>query len=271
MEKSRIYENFLDVIESKFTSEATLKTYNNIAENFIYDKHPNSLEALTSKYLKRYLLEVKNNKSCSSHNQLLSVIKIIYRDVLKQRYKVESFKPIKIHRKLKALPTMNHINSIIPTITNIKHYTLIMLLLSTGIRMSELLNVRILDIDSEHNRLLIRNGKGGKSRFVGLTDKIINQLRNYYKEYRPRYYLFEYKGHQYSSSSVNKVIKKHFGDNYHAHLFRHIYMTYMINKDVNTHKLQHMVGHNNTKSTMWYYQYSEETLEININPINEII
>jgi len=271
MEKSRIYKNFLDVIESKFTSEATLKTYANVAEKFIYDKHYNSLEALTNKYIKRYLLGIKNRKSVSSHNQYLSVIKILYRDVLKQRYKVESIKPIKSKRKLINLMGMTKIKSIVSKIPNLKHHAIIMTFLSTGVRISELLDIRLLDVDSENMRILIRNGKGGKSRFIGLDSKLLKDLRKYYKLYKPKYYLFEGINGKYSKSSINKFLKKYFGTNFHAHLLRHIHITYMINNDVNNEKLRNAVGHNSTSTLRWYYQYSEHTLITNINPINELI
>lgn len=270
MEKSRILENFLDVIESKYTSEATLKTYNNVVENFIYDKHPNSIDCLTSKYIKRYLLEIKNSKSVSSYNQYLSVIKILYRDVLNQKYKVEKIKPIKQSRKLKNLPTYKDVRNALDKIKNIKHKSIILLLLSTGIRMNELINIRILDVDSQRNRILIYKGKGGRSRFVPLANGLIELLRNYYKLYKPKYYLFEGAHGKYSASSVNKIIKKYIGEQCHAHILRHAFCTYMIDKDTNIKRLKNMTGHKSDASLEWYYQYTENSLELNINPINEI-
>jgi integrase/recombinase XerD len=270
MEKSRILENFLDVIESKFTSESTLKTYSNVAEKFIYDKHPNSLDCLTSKYIKRYLLDIKVHKSVSYHNQYLSVIKIIYRDVLKQKYKVEGITPIKVKRKLKTLLKPSEINTGISRITNYKHYTIVITFLTTGIRISELLDLQIKDIDSVNKRILIRDGKGGKSRFVRLTDKLLIVLRTYYKTYKPKQYLFEGTNGKYSKSSINKFLKKYFGSEFHAHLLRHNYTTYMINQDVHPEKLRQALGHKDHKTTAWYYQYSEYTLLNNINPINEL-
>lgn len=272
MEKSIIYEKFLDVIESKFTSESTLNTYANVANKFIYSHHPNSVECLTNKYLKRFLLDIKTAKSVSSYNQYLSVIKIIYRDVLRQKQKIDSIKPIKQNRKLKVLPTKRLIGEVLNNISNIKHYTIILTFICTGIRISELLNIRILDVDSDNKRILIFKGKGDVSRYVDLNNTLLEQLKRYYMRYKPKYYLFgDSKGNRYSKSSVNKFIKKYFGESYHAHLFRHYWFTYMINNDINPQKLKHMGGHRSQKSTDWYYQYSEESLEHDINPVNELI
>ena len=93
----------------------------------------------------------------------------------------------------------------------------------------------------------------------------------YYKKYRPKYYLFEGQfGGKYTSSSISKFLKKYFGEHFHAHLLRHNYATYMINDDAHPEKLRHAMGHESQKTTAWYYQYSEQTLLRNRNPINEL-
>ncbi len=272
MEKSIINLSFSDIIVSKFTSEATLKTYDSLAYRFIYDKHPDSIDKLTIDYIKKYLINILNTKSIPSYNQMLSVLKILYRDVLNQKHKLLKIKPIKIKRKLKNIPKTSEINSILKTVNNVKHYTIIITFASTGIRMDELLNIRILDINSDKMKILILKGKGGYSRFIKMDKILLEQFKTYYKIYKPKYYLFEgQKGHKYTNSSINKFIKKHFGNYYHAHLFRHYWMSYMINKDVNPHKLQNMSGHKSYTSVTWYYQYSEDALEHEINPINELV
>ncbi len=268
MKKSIIIEKFSEIANSKFTSKSTLKTYCSISCKFTNDNHPDSIDKLSKDYLLKYL----NQFNPSYFNQYLSVLKILYRDVLKQKQKLKGFKPIKIQRKLKNLPNSFEIETVVKSIENVKHLAIVLTFISTGIRMDELLNIRLLDVDSDKMKILILKGKGGKSRFVKLKTKLLEQLKTYYRLYKPKYYLFEgQKGDRYTSSSVNKFIKKHFGQDYHAHLFRHFYMTYMINKDVNPHKLQNMSGHDSYKSVTWYYQYSEDALEHEINPINELV
>ena len=271
MEKSIIIEKFSDTIVSKYTSECTLKTYDSLAQRFIYDNHPDSINNLTSEYIKKYLINILNKKSISSYNQMLSVLKILYRDVFNQKYKINKIRPMRCSRKLKSLLSKRDISIALNNIKNLKHYTIIMTLLSTGVRISELLNIEINDVDSYKSRILIRNGKGQKSRFVSLNPKLLSQLRSYYKQYRPTNYLFEGVNNKYSKSSVSKFIKKYFGKECHAHLFRHLFISYMINKDVNIHRLKHMTGHKSDKTLEWYYQYTDNSIENTINPINELI
>ena len=138
--------------------------------------------------------------------------------------------------------------------------------------MSELLNIKIKDVDAENNKILITKGKGGLSRFVPLTDDLLILLRTYYKKYHPKHYLFEGKDNtKYTPSSVNKMIKNKLDADAHAHLYRHLFATYMINKGINHFKLKELLGHSNEKSTAWYYQYDNNNIEIGINPINELI
>lgn len=270
MNKPTILSEFSNIIYSKYISSCTLKTYYSIAEVFIYNKHPDSINNLTTKYLKGYLLKIREVKSISSYNQYLSVLKILYRDVLKQKYKIANVKPIKQNRKLKNIPDTKYVIQTIKNISNLKHKAFVLTLYSTGMRMSELLNIRLSDVESNKHRILIRNGKGNKSRFVSLPEELLNELKRYYRIYRPKEYLFEGNPHyKYSSSSVNKVIKKHFGDEFHAHLFRHLYITYMVNKDVNIKRLKNMTGHKSDTSLEWYYQYSDNSIENEINPMHE--
>ena len=165
------------------------------------------------------------------------------------------------------MPSKVEISNTINAIKNVKHYTIILTLLSTGVRISELLNLRLKDIEADNNRILIRDGKGSKSRFFSLNKHLLNKLRLYYELYKPKCYLFEGTSGRYSKSSTNKMIKKHFGNNCHAHIFRHLYM---INEDVNIHRLKNMTGHKNENTLNWYYQYTEMSRENNINPLNEL-
>lgn len=245
MNKSNIIDKFSEITYSKFTSKATLKTYNSLCVKFVYDNHPDSIDKLTKDHLLAYL----NQFNPSSYNQYLSVFKILYRDVFNQKQKLKDVKPIKIKRKLKNIPKTSNINKVLKGIDNIKHYCIIFMFATTGIRMDELLNVRILDVNSEKMNILILNGKGGRSRFVSMNRILLEKLQEYYKIYKPKYYLFEgRKGDKYTDSSINKFIKKHFGEEYHAHLFRHYWFTYMINNDVNSSKIRHAGGHRCQKS-----------------------
>jgi integrase len=271
MNKSIIIQKFSDILIRRTQSEATINTYLNVAEKFIYDNHPDSIDKLTFDYIDKYLLDILNKKSPSSYNQYLSVLKILYRDVFKQKYKLFKLKPIKVTRKVKNLHSVDYVLDILSSITNLKHKTIILVLLSTGIRISELLSVTVKDLDSNNNRILIRNGKGGRARFVPMNDELLDSLRKYYRVYRPIKYLFEGQNEKYSKSSVNKMIKKYFGNEYHAHLFRHTYITFMIEQDVNVKRIKLITGQKDDRSVEWYYQYTNKSLEIKINPIRELV
>jgi integrase/recombinase XerD len=101
------------------------------------------------------------------------------------------------------------VKAILEAPTNIKHRTMLSLIYACGLRRSELLNLKIGDVDSKRHMLIIRNSKGYKDRHVPISDKTIEMLREYYKTYRPKIWLFEgqYKGEPYSERSLEQVLK----------------------------------------------------------------
>jgi integrase len=267
MKKSEIINNFQELLERNYRSEATRKTYLSYAKRFVYDKHPTDIQNLSNDYLIKYLTDILNIDHVSMYNQLFSVLKLLYCVVLKQKHKLKNEKPIKQERKLKQLPVYEKVLFSIGRIKNLKHRAILSVLLSTGVRMNELLNIKIYDVDSANKRILVRNGKGGKGRYVPLVDELLVVLREYYSKYHPKERLFEGVNGKYSSTSVNKMIKSIYGDKCHAHIFRHLFVTYMINKGVNIKKLKQITGHKSDRSLEWYYVYTPESIELEINPL----
>src|SRR5690554_2380461 len=122
------------------------------------------------------------------------------------------FYSIERPRKKEALPkviSLEEVKGIILNTNNIKHKCIVSLLYSAGLRRSELLNLKLQDIDSKRMSILVKNSKGGKDRVTLLNENVLKDLRKYYKEWKPQKYLFEGdKGIQFSASSVLNIIKK---------------------------------------------------------------
>ena len=121
----------------------------------------------------------------------------------------------KIHRQKreKTLPNVlskEEVQAILEVPKNLKHKAMLSMIYSCGLRRSELLNLRPNDIDSKRNVVIIRQSKGKKDRITPLSPKILELLRDYYKEYSPKMYLFEgqEKNTQYSARSLEEVLKK---------------------------------------------------------------
>ena len=131
------------------------------------------------------------------------------------------------------------------------------------------LSGKLSDIDRKRNRIKVY-GKGNKYRHVACKHDLLKVFEKYYREFKPKIYLFEGLNGKYSKSSVNKLIKKYFGKQYSAHTFRAVYSTYLVDNNVNDRKASNMLGHESEKTIKHYYRYSERSLELEINPLNEV-
>jgi site-specific recombinase XerD len=169
------------------------------------------------------------------------------------------------------------VKAIIDAATNIKHKTIIMLLYSCGLRVSEVINLRLTDIDSKRMVIYIRDAKGGKDRQVPLHEKLLTQLRCYYKQYKPNEYLFNGQFElKYSEQSIRQFIKEYscranIDKRVYPHLFRHSSFTNMCEAGVDTAIIQKVAGHALIKTTQLYTHISSTIINSIYNPISSII
>ena len=164
------------------------------------------------------------------------------------------------HKK-KTLPKViskEDVLAIIKNTQNIKHKCIISLLYSSGLRRSELLNLKLEDIDSKRMLIHIRYAKGGKDRYTILSRNVLDDLRSYFKVYKPKSWLFEGSHNkQYSASSVVKLIdravkKAGIRKKVTPHTFRHSFATHLLEEGTDLRYIQHLLGHNSSKTTEIY-------------------
>ena len=150
------------------------------------------------------------------------------------------------------------------------------LIYSAGLRRSELLNLKNLDIDSKRMLISVRNAKGMKDRMVPLSPTILEMLREYYMQYKPKDYLFEGQyGDRYSERSLELVLKKavnHAGikKNVHLHMLRHSYATHLMEAGTHLRHIQELLGHKSPKTTQIYTHVSREEISKIISPLDRL-
>jgi site-specific recombinase XerD len=136
-----------------------------------------------------------------------------------------------------------------------------------GLRVSEIINLKIADIDSQNMQVFIARAKGKKDRYANLPESILEQLRDYYKEYKPEKYLFEGPGHtQYTERSVQRIFKqalKNAGINKDVgvHSLRHSFATHLLQEGTDISFIQQLLGHNDIRTTMIYAKIGTATLK----------
>lgn len=202
-----------------------------------------------------------NFTSISQQNQIISAIKFLYDYGLERKYDKVKFDRPRNEKKLPQIIDKDELINSISKIINLKHKAIISLAYSVGLRVSEIINLKIEDIDSKRMIIHIKNGKGRKDRIVPLSENILKLLREYWLEYRPKEYLFNGQTTlQYSSTSCNAIVKKYIDQKYHFHLLRHSCFTHLIENGTDCRIIQKIAGHSNIKTTEGYMQVSSNVL-----------
>lgn len=180
-------------------------------------------------------------------------------------------------RKQKKLPIVlskEQVKSVINNTNNIKHKCIVSLLYFSGLRRSELLNLKINDIDSSRMLIHIIDAKGNKDRYTILSQNALADLREYYKQWKPKEYLFEgLKNMPYSGSSVGKIItataiKAGIRKKVTPHTLRHSFATHLLENGTDLRYIQLLLGHNSTKTTEIYTHVAKSSFDSIKNPLD---
>jgi site-specific recombinase XerD len=253
-------EKFKKILKVKNYSENTIKNYSVVVNEMLKHFNKSGLH-LTKNDIENYLINY-NYSSISKQNLIYSSINLYCKYILNLKTipKINLERP----RKSKTLPKVIDNKFIIEKINkieNLKHKTILSLTYSVGLRVSEVVNLKIEDIDSKRMIINIRNAKGNKDRIVPLSENILNQLRNYYIKYKPKEYLFNGQNKpKYSTRSCGYIFKKHISKELSIHSLRHSCFTNLIENGTDIRIIQKLAGHSNIKTTEIYANISNSKL-----------
>lgn len=259
MKKTDYYEICYRKLEYLKYSECTIKSYMHYIGQFLNQINisPTRLKAEHFQaYLNRYEFS-----STAQQNQVISAIKFLYTHGLKKKYKKVDFQRPREEKKLPRVIDHEHIIEKLEQIRNTKHKAILMLTYSVGLRISEVVNLEIKDIDSDRMIIHVKNAKGKKDRIVPLSVNVLQLLRTYYCAYRPKHYLFNGQGRlQYSKTSCRNIMKKYISSDHRFHDLRHSFATYLVEQDTNLRKVANLLGHTRTQTTEIYTHVSRTEL-----------
>ena len=248
-------------------SASSIRTYKNMFSVFL-TKFPNKdISLIAKEEIEGFVYElIKKNKISESYqNQLINAIKAYYEHALKLP---REYYEIQRPKKTTSIPNVlskEEVLKILQHPANIKHKAILWTIYSAGLRISEVLNLRIVDVHSKEGYLFVKDSKGKKDRKTILSDHLVVLLRNYYQKEKPSYWLFEGQtGGQYSTTSVRAIFRKAVKETNSnpwstVHTLRHSFATHCIEDNVNLRYLQNMLGHNSPKTTEIY----TKTIHIN--------
>jgi integrase/recombinase XerD len=270
---------FIDWLKSKRYSKSTIKTYSEAIRVFLRFFSEKTLNEIENDdiivFNNEYIL--KNKLSASYQNQMVNAVKLFFQTVKNRKLNIEQ-----IHRpkKPKTLPNVlskEEVKAILEAHTNFKHRVMLSLIYACGLRRSELLNLKPLDIDSKRGILLIKQAKGKKDRIAPVSKKIIELLRNYYKAFKPSMWLFEgqNKGERYSEKSLENVLKQalqkvNIKKSVTLHWLRHSYATHLLESGTDVRYIQELLGHSSSKTTEIYTHVSTKNLQNIKSPFDDL-
>lgn len=262
METDRLITEFkLNLIIQRY-SASTIKNYSSAVKSFLQfaEKKFNDPNELGVIDIEMYVLwKIERYEISSSHQHMIvASIEKFYNFVFGKDLNIKHLYPAQKQKSLPNYLTQSEVKSLIGTVENLKHKCIIMLLYGCGLRLSELLNLKIKDIDHTRMMIMIRNAKGYKDHIVMLSRILLDEIRMYAKQYIPKDFLFEgQSGRMYSPKSVQTIVKNYaqkVGINKHVtpQILRHSFAVHLLENGTDIRYIQNLLGHQSIKTTEIY-------------------
>ncbi len=269
------FEEFL--IQRRY-SQNTIKSYCDTLRVFSKFIYPVSLSDVTKtdiEYFNTHYI-IEKGLSFSYQNQVVNALKLYFK-----RYENTNLDIHLIQRPIrsKSLPvvfSLDEIERLFQVTNNLKHKAMLVLIYSSGLRCGELINLKIANIDSSRMVIFIQGGKGKKDRVVPLSETALTVMRSYYRQYRPKIYLFNGSDSlQYSASSLRRVFHKakhraKITKTSSLHTLRHSYATHLLEGGTNLRYIQEILGHSSPTTTQIYTHVTTDESRKVMSPIEKI-
>lgn len=262
-------KEFEKLLQIKRYSKNTATSYLGLLKTF--DKfigEVQEIHRLDNKFLFQRIREIiaERKYAYTTQKQLLSAISLYLKEMHKTQIDFDTLRPRKPQRVLPDILSLQEVKRLLEGTKNTKHRAMLTTVYALGLRSGELIDLKITHIDSDRNQILIKAAKGKRDRLLPFPDILKELLRDYYKRYRPKVFLFEgQKQLQYSSTSLRAVfntarqrtaIKKQVT----LHSLRHAYATHLLESGTDLRLIQDLLGHNSIKTTMLYTHVSNKNL-----------
>ena len=271
---------FVKYMRGKVLSESTVRTYYIHVLDFTIFLKGKAVKDIVNRDVERFVEDVcvARKYSVSTHRQVISAIK-----------QFASFHPdcgidnptLERPHKSRFLPVVlskQEVIDLLRNTRNLKHKAVLALLYSSGLRIGELINLELNDIDVDRRQIFVRNGKGRKDRYVIMAESFRQLFHNYLMTYRPKRYFVEGNspGQKYASVSVRSFLKRacklaRIHKKVTPHTLRHSYATHLLEQGVDLRYIQELLGHSRPETTMIYTHVSKHDM-LNIeSPLDTLI
>lgn len=271
-------ETYLLKLKELRYSERTLKNYKGHFEELInhYPKH--DIDKIDERMIIAFcqFLVIERKVSASYQNSAINAIKFYYERVLGGQRKFYSLTRPLQEKTLPNVLNIKEVTDLLKATKNVKHHAILVTIYSAGLRIGEVVNLRIKDIDSTRMQIRVQQSKGKKDRYTILSTKTLQILREYVKSYRPKEFLFEgAEGGQYSVRSIQNFFsdsckKASIAKKVSVHTLRHSFATHLLEKGTDLRYIQLLLGHESSKTTEIYTHMTTKGFDQIVSPIDDL-
>ncbi|MDQ3395852.1 MAG: site-specific integrase [Bacteroidota bacterium] len=279
-EKADIPNSYLKSLKARNYSLNTIRTYFSFFYRFCWywQKKGKPIDALESKELNNYIIAAAmvHGYGTTSTHQMINAINYYYREIIKRSELIPVIQRPSKERTLPRTLNKEELNKVMDHCRNLKHFSMLALVYAAGLRASELINLKITDLNGESGLIHICGAKGKKDRTSLLSEQILDLLRSYYKQYKPRIYLFEGQyGGKYSATSLRRVLQSaseaaKLKKKPTLHWLRHSFATHLLENGTDIRYIQELLGHGSSKTTEIYTHVSNRNLKHIKSPVEDL-
>jgi len=275
-----LFETVRQEMRLRNYSLKTIKAYKSCLRTFTRYFSPRHPRDLTGADIRKYLLHLIQTErhAASTVNQVLNAIRFLYVELYKRPMMLGNIPRPQKESKLPVVLSPNEVLSILGAVDNLKQRTILMLIYSAGLRVGEVVRLKIPDIDSDRKMIHLRGAKGKKDRYTLLADSVVQELGDYYKKYRPEEFVFEGGNgrRHYSERSVQHIFHRAvrvagIRKNVSVHSLRHSFATHLLEGGTDLRYIQELLGHDSSRTTEIYTHVSNKSLGRIISPLDQAI
>lgn len=275
---NNLLSDFVIKLRLQRYAPSSIKTYKNALSKFLIAFQQYDLEQITVQQIQNFMhnLQVKHHISAVYQKQILASITKFYLLYYNRKLNLSALYPKRNPKPLPKYLSALEVKRLLKQCTNLKHTCILKILYGCGLRVSEVIALKIADIDSSAMRVMVRAAKGKKDRVLPLPQTLLQNLRQYYLAYRPKDYLFEGQyGGKYTAKSIQNFIKKYaLGANLQKsvtpHMLRHSYATHQLENGINIRYVQELLGHNSIKTTELYTHVTKISKNNITSPLDQL-
>jgi integrase/recombinase XerD len=272
-------ERMLDDLRIRNYSERTIKAYLRCIANFArhFGKSPDQLGPAE---IREYQLYLVKQRRCSwaVFNQTVCALRFFYITTLGRKEMIEEIPYPRFEKRLPVVLSQTEVAALLLSVRNLKHRAILTTVYATGLRVSEVTNLLVTDIDSTRMIVQVRQGKGRKDRFVMLSPNLLVLLREYWKAYKPSHWLFPGRSpsRPIDVATVYRVCQRaaraaKISKSVSPHTLRHSFATHLLEAGTDLRTIQLLLGHRNLKTTAFYLHVSTLALRSTTSPLDLLL